>query len=141
MRYDSPNRQYDGRYHYDIGVTFTPPTDDIVPPIYVTPDVFYPSQMNGLFRHFKNQTRGRNIFLMSDGTVVDSQDDYTPPNMIQPPTDPYVRSIYEVDGALVEVDTYQVPYVVRTLYGGVANLVDADEVAQLEAAGYTVDTD
>jgi hypothetical protein len=76
---------------------------------------------------------------MSDGTVIDSQLQYTPPNMIQPPTDPYVRTIFESGGALIEEDTHQTPYVVRTLYGGTMNLVDDAEAAQLEAAGYTVD--
>ncbi len=121
--------------------TFTPPTDDIVPPIYIGgPDPNYPScgPMDRLMRHFRNQTRGRNIFLMSDGSVVDSQVGGTPPNMIQPPTDPYSRAIFEQGGALVEVDAFQVPYVVRTLYGGSVNQVNAAEKAQLIAAGYTV---
>ncbi len=117
--------------------TFTPPSDDIVPAVYVTPDIMHPSSMNPLFRHFKQQTRGRNIFLMSDGTIRDSQVQGTPPNMIQPPTDPYVRSIYESGGALVEVDTYQVPYVVRTYYGGSINQITSAEATTLNNAGYT----
>jgi hypothetical protein len=121
------------------GSTFTPPSDDIVPPIYVVPDMAYPSTMNPLMRHFRNQTRGRNIFLMSDGSVIDSQRQYTPPNMIQPPTDPYVRSIYEQGGALMETDTYQTPYVTATMYGGSKNPVTPAQAAQLVAAGYTLD--
>ena len=118
---------------------FTPPSDDIVPPIYVTPDEAYPSTMNALFRHYRQQTRGRNIFLMSDGTVQDSQVNGTPPNMIQPPTDPYVRS-YTVDsnGNSQETDTFQVPYVVRTMYGGSVNTINDAEKTQLVNAGYTV---
>lgn len=123
--------------------TFTPPTDDLVPPIYIAgPDYTYPVDpcMQRLMRHYRNQTRGRNIFAMSDGTFVDSQIDGTPPNMIQPPTDPYVRTVFEQGGVAIEVDTFQVPYVVRTYYGGVANVVNATEKAALEAAGYTVVT-
>jgi hypothetical protein len=118
---------------------FTPPSDNIVPPIYVTPDQTHPSTMNALFRHFKNQDRGRNIFLMSDGTVVDSQVGGTPPNMIQPPTDPFVRS-YTVDsnGNSVETDTFQTPYVTATMYGGSVNVINDAQKAQLQAAGYTV---
>ena len=56
---------------------FFPPTDDIVPPIYVPDpqDQFYPVDplMHRLFRHYANRPRGRNIFLMSDGTFHDSR--------------------------------------------------------------------
>lgn len=119
--------------------TFTPPTDDIVPPIYMPeedPWFPVPKVMNRLMRHFRNQTRGRNIFLMSDGTYLDSQINGTPPNMIQPPTDPYARAIYESGGATVEQDFFQTPYVVRTYYGGVANPITAAEVTALTTAGY-----
>lgn len=121
---------------------FTPPTDDIVPPIYIGgPDINYPVDPTAqrLMRHFANQTRGRNIFLMSDGTVLDSQINGTPPNMIQPPTDPYARAMYVLHGVNLEQDFFQEPYVVRTLYGGCANVVNAAETTQLENAGYTVD--
>lgn len=118
---------------------FTPQTDAIVPPIYVTEDPYYQCDplMNRLMRHFTNQNRGRNIFKMSDGTFVDSQVGGTPPNMIQPPTDPYARSITESNGALVETDFFQVPYVTRTYYGGSDNQITAAEAAALNAAGYT----
>lgn len=126
--------------------TFTPPDDLLVPAIYVGgPDPVYgfDSGMQRLFRHFKNRNRGRNIFLMSDGTIIDSQDTSfgavsagTPPNMIQPPTDPYSRAIYESGGALIEQDFFQVPYVVRTYYGGSANQITSAEATTLTAAGY-----
>jgi hypothetical protein len=58
--------------------------------------------------------------------------------MIIPATDPYSRTIYESGGALVEQDTFQVPYVVRTYYGGTNNKVSPAEAAALTAAGYTV---
>lgn len=118
---------------------FTPATDNIVPPIEIGgPDPNYPVDpcMNRLMRHFRNQARGRNIFKMSDGTFVDSQVGGTPPNMIQPPTAPYSRTVYEQGGALVEVDAFQVPYVVRTYYGGCANFITAAEATALNNAGY-----
>ena len=135
--FDDPNTLFDSGSGT---MFFVPPSDDIVPPIYVVPDRDYPSTMNPLMRHYRNQTRGRNIFLMSDGTVIDSQLQYTPPNMIQPPTDPYVRTIYEQGGAMIEVDTFQVPYVTATMYGGCRNPVTPAQAAQLEAAGYTVES-
>lgn len=142
--YDDPTVLYDGTNAYDGPAApslFTPPTDDIVPPIYITPDhndPWFPIEqpMHNLFRHYREQTRGRNIFLMSDGTVQDSQIQGTPPNMIQPPTDPYARAIFEQGGALIEQDFFQVPYVVRTLYGGSDNHVSTAEINQLTAAGY-----
>lgn len=122
--------------------TFSPATDTIVPPIYVTTggdDPWYPVDpcMQRLFRHFSSRQRGRNVFAMSDGTFVDSQVGGTPPNMIQPPTDPYARAVYESGGALVEQDFFQVPYVVRTYYGGSANQITATEASALNGAGYT----
>jgi hypothetical protein len=125
--------------------TFTPPADDIVSPIYVGPglgaqnDPFYPVDplMHRLMRHYRQQTRGRNIFKMSDGTFLDSQVNGTPPNMIQPPTAPYVTVFDATSGKNVVTQTFQVPYVVRTYYGGVKNLITAAEAAALNAAGYT----
>ena len=142
MAYDDPIPYDDPLALYDVGGSsvfiFNPPCDDIVPPVYVTDDPYYPSTMNPLMRHFRNQTRGRNIFLMSDGTFIDSQLQYTPPNMIQPPEAPYARAIYEQGGAIFEEDFFQVPYVVRTYYGGANNYVTPAEAAALTAAGYTV---
>lgn len=140
--YDDSTITYDSTKTYDGAgqSTFTPPSDQIVPPIYVTPDQFYPSPMNALFRHYENQWRGRNIFLMSDGTTRDSQINGTPPNMILPATDPYSRAIYESGGALIEVDTYQVPYVTAVMYGGTANPVTTAQAAQLVANGYVLDS-
>lgn len=138
--YDNPG-PYDSNLVYDMGEYFFPATDAIVPPIYIVEDPYYPCDpaMNRLMRHYKNQQRGRNIFKMSDGTFVDSQVGGTPPNMIQPPTDPYARAISESGGATVEQDFFQVPYVVRTYYGGTYNQITAAEKAALIAAGYLVD--
>lgn len=122
--------------------TFSPPVDAVVSPVYIGEDPTYPVDplMQRLMRHYKQQERGRNIFLMSDGTFRDSQVDGQPPNMIEPPTDPYVRSIgpQAGTGLLVEDDTFQVPYVVRTYYGGSANPVSAAEATALTNAGYVV---
>ena len=125
---------------------FTPPTDNIVPQIYLGgPDPVFviDSAMQRIFRHFRTRPRGRNIFRMSDGTIIDSQDTSfgaassgTPPNMIQPPTDPYSRAVYESGGALIEQDFFQVPYVVRTYYGGSDNQITSAEATILTAAGY-----
>ena len=125
--------------------TFVPPSDDIVSPVYVGPglgpqtDPYFPCDplMHKLMRHFRRQTRGRNIFKMSDGTFLDSQVNGQPPNMIQPPTDPYARSMYTSAGVNVEQDFFQVPYVVRTYYGGCANVITAAEATALNNAGYT----
>jgi hypothetical protein len=94
--------------------------------------------MHRLFRHYVDRDRGRNVFLMSDGTLRDSQIDGTPPNMIQPPTDPYATVFDATSGTEITTRFFQVPYVVRTYYGGSANPVSAEEAAILEAAGYTV---
>ena len=123
---------------------FTPPTDAIVSPVYTGPglappdDPYYPVDplMHRLMRHYKQQNRGRNIFEMSDGTFVDSQVGGTPPNMIQPPTDPYVTVFDATSGTLQVTQTFQTPYVVRTYYGGTNNQVNATEAAALTAAGY-----
>ena len=143
--YDDPAILYDGTNQYDgagaaVLSFFTPPTDDIVPPIY-TPennDPYYPVHPTAqrLMRHYRNQTRGRNIFKMSDGTFLDSQINGTPPNMIQPPTDPYAVAFYEQGGGIVEQKFFQVPYVVRTYYGGSKNPITPAEATALTNAGY-----
>ena len=139
------NDPFDANIAFDAGGIFcTPPTDDIVPPVYIPDSVGAPGQdpyypcdplMQRLMRHYRQQTRGRNLFLMSDGTVIDSQNQ-TPPNMIQPPTDPYSVVYDATSGSLVVTTVNQTPYVVRTLYGGSSNPVTSAEAAQLTAAGY-----
>ena len=127
--------------------TFSPPVDALVAPIYIGPglgqqnDEFYPVDplMHRLFRHYANRDRGRNVFLMSDGTLRDSQVDGTPPNMIQPPTDPFATSFDSTSGEERTTRFFEVPYVVRTFYGGSANEVNDEEAAILTAAGYVVD--
>lgn len=128
----------------------TPPADDVVAPIYYPDypapgyggrfmnDDHYPIDplMQRLFRHYRNQTRGRNLFLMSDGTVVDSQVGGTPPNMILPRTDPYAVVYDATSGSLQVTNFTQSPYVTAVMYGGSDNPVTAAQAAQLTAAGY-----
>lgn len=128
----------------------TPSADDVVGPIYYPDypapgyggrfvnDAYYPVDplMQRLFRHMHRQTRGRNLFLMSDGTVVDSQVGGTPPNMILPRTDPYVTVFDATSGSLQITQTFQTPYVTAVMYGGSANPVTAAQAAQLTAAGF-----
>lgn len=141
--YDS-SAVYDAATPYDPSAVCTPPTDDIVPPIYIPDhpgapgqDDHYPCDplIQRLMRHYRQQTRGRNLFLMSDGTVIDSQSQ-TPPNMIQPPTDPYATVYDATSGSLVVTEFNQTPYVVRTLYGGSDNPVTSAEITQLTNAGF-----
>lgn len=127
-----------------------PGTDDIVGPIYFPDyphggyassfvnDPAYPvgPLMQRLFRHMRAQTRGRNLFLMSDGTVLDSQVDGTPPNMILPRTDPYAVVYDATSGQLVVTNFTQTPYVTAVMYGGSDNPVTAAQAAQLTAAGF-----
>ena len=57
--------------------------------------------------------------------------------MIQPADAPYVTvSFPDHNGNQVTQNTFQVPYVVRTYYGGTDNEVSPDEAAALQAAGY-----
>ena len=143
--YDDPTILYDSPTTYDGGTvvpTFTPQGDDIVPPIYLVYDPYYPviPQMQRLFGHYANRPRGRNIFLMSDGTFRDSQVQGTPPNMNPDhPKDPYATwYVNDANGNAQRQGAFQVPTVIRTYYGGSANQVTPAEVAALEAAGYTV---
>lgn len=130
----------------------TPPTDDVVGPVYVPDfggagdyrmskfvnDEFYPVDplLQRLFRHMHRQTRGRNLFLMSDGTVLDSQVDGTPPNMILPRTDPYATVYDATSGSLVVTTFTQTPYVTAIMYGGSDNPVTPAQVTQLTNAGF-----
>ncbi len=128
----------------------TPAGDDIVAPTYqpdypqggygasFVNDPYYPCDplMQRLMRHYTPQTRGRNLFLMSDGTVIDSQVGGQPPNMILPRTDPYAVVFDATSGSLVVTDYTQTPYVTAIMYGGCDNPVTAAQASQLTSAGY-----
>lgn len=93
--------------------TFTPPFEDLTAPVAAVPH-----PMDGLFRHYKNRAQGRNVYILSDGTVTEN--------------DPDTRTSFwhASEGA---------PYIVRVFWGGhVAENVNAAEQALLEASGYTV---
>lgn len=116
---------------------FTPPTDRIVPATYMKGDDQLPVDpaMQKLFRFYRNGDRGRNIFLMSDGTYRDSQVDGQPPNMNPTsPTSPYA-TVY--DGVTQTTSTFSNSvYVTKVYWGGCANPVTDAEVTALTAAGY-----
>lgn len=114
--------------------SFSPPTDDIVPPVYIGGnDPVYPVDplMTRLFRHYAQGPRGRNVYQMSDGTFQE-----TPPAFWNPdnPTEPF-STVFNWDGTVTK--TALTPYVVRVYFGGVANPITAAEAAALQAAGYT----
>jgi hypothetical protein len=129
--YDYGTGSYDGTGLYDSGVTysgylFTPPNVKFVPPF--LPDST--GAQRDLWRHFENRERGVNVWVMSDGSV--RQSDPTPENSntsmvgIFPwdpfnPSAPYVRSIYIDAGANpqspTEHDTVHNPYVVAYFAG------------------------
>jgi hypothetical protein len=54
---------------------FRPPTDDFVA-LGVPPNDFDSQEARlayGLFRHFGNEPRGRNVFLLADGTYTENE--------------------------------------------------------------------
>jgi hypothetical protein len=55
--------------------SYCPPVEDIVPPIYVMPDRYrpVPALATKLFRHYKRRAGSRNIYILTDGTVTQSQ--------------------------------------------------------------------
>ena len=97
--------------------TFTPPTSDTVPPVLGPEDPEYAPLANRLFRHYRARPAGRNVYLLSDNTVTE--------------TDPNGRTVFwqQADGS---------PYVSRAFYGGHDSyIISAAEKTILDAAGYT----
>lgn len=142
LTYRNPN-QYRSAFTYRglpavEGHHFTPPTDKIVPPIYIDPpDPYYPSDplMQRLMAHYESQFRGRNVFLLSDGTFTEEQ----PANWnADSPTAPYATVFDATSGSVVVTQFTQVPHVVKVYWGGVNNPISASEATALTAAGYTV---
>lgn len=115
---------------------FTPPTVAVIPPF--LPTTAGPALR--LFRHYANEVRGVNVFLLSNGTYA--QDYATPENNntnIPYPINPYepgapFSRVYDFKEQ--ETDSTLDPYVVTIYYGAHANAVDQEEVASLIAAGY-----
>jgi hypothetical protein len=134
--YDSTTT-YDSDIVYEgaatgLNLLFTPPNVKVVPP-------YLPDSSQGerdLWRHYENRIRGVNVWILSDGSVV--QSDPTPENSntnlqnVYPwdpfnPSAPYVRSIYIDPGAdpqsPTEHDTAHNPYVIAYFAGGSSYLV------------------
>lgn len=91
--------------------TFNPPTEDTVPPVYLSePDRFYPVPRlsRRLFRHYKNRARG--VTVLKDGGT------YT--EVRSPSSD--------------EIEAADAAYL-----GGHCNVVSTAEATLLQAAGYT----
>lgn len=120
--------------------TFTPPLVKTVPPF--GPDSTQ-AQVD-LWRHYENRYRGVNVWILSDGSVV--QSDPTPENSnvdmsnILPGDsllgkDPYVTSIYIDPGANPQVPTIHTtshnPYVVAKFYGGSTYTITAAQATLL----------
>lgn len=112
----------DGGSGLDVGagsIIFTPPTDDVVGP--VNPDSTGPSAR--LMGYYPTHARGRNIWVLPDGTYTDVQ-----PGQLATPQD-------AADGVLPMGDLLAPTYL-RVYYGGHEYEVSAQEAAALRAAGY-----
>lgn len=98
--------------------TFTPPADNLVPPIAVdSRDVTDPLAQK-LFRYYKSRPRGRNVFILTNNTV----------------TEDLPASSYNADGTL---NTEAWSQVSRVFYGGhIGYQISASEQSILTAAGY-----
>lgn len=120
--------------------TFTPPLYKYVPPY--LPDS---SELEkSLWRHFENRERGVNVWILSDGSVV--QSDPTPENSntdmsavypwdVNNAAAPYVRSIFIDAGARPQIpsehDVSHNPYPVANFYGGASHSVTAAQATLL----------
>lgn len=139
LPYRNPYPYRTSRYTYEglrTGHHFFCPTDQIVPPIYIDPpDPYYPCDplMQRLMAHYENQWRGRNVFLLSDGSYTEQQ----PPNWNpDDPDEPYATVFDASSGEVVVTYFTPDPYVVKVYFGGVDNEITAAEAAALNAAGY-----
>lgn len=115
---------------------FSPPAELYVPPI--LPDTTGPAR--GLFRHFQRHERGVNVFLLSDGTVIQDQaaggiNAGTVPYPWNPdnPGGPYAT--WYDENEVAHTLTLN-PYIVKVFYGGHSTVVSDADAATLTAAGY-----
>ena len=115
---------------------FTPPNVDDVPPF--LPETRGPAR--NLFRHYRLRTRGVNVFVLSDESVV--QDTATAENSNtnipypwdpNDPSGPYAR-VYDIFGN--ETDFSQNPYITAVFYGAHSYLVNSAMATILTMAGY-----
>lgn len=93
-----------------------------------------------LMSHYRSGPRGRNVFLMQDGSITEVQ----PPNWDPSnPTDPYAYSYTYAGGSqpATGVVSFSQPAAqqVKRIYwgGGCVNQITAAEATVLQAAGYT----
>jgi hypothetical protein len=141
---------YDGPYPYDdpspfdgpelAAFYFTPPNVAIDPP-------FLPDTPRGpalsLFRHYELRQAGVDVFILSNGTVVQNYATSENSNTSIPyPWDPYYLPptpfARVIDYHGVETDFRLNPYIVTVFYGGHgAYVIDDDTYNTLVAAGYT----
>ena len=123
---------------------FRPPTDNIVPPVYVgaggEQGIDLPSHyadtipaMHKLMRHYKSGARGRNVFLMQDNSVTEVQPPNWDPNN---PTGPISSGYNPFTQTTDSVTLPASQQVKKVFWGGTDNPVTAAEVTILTAAGY-----
>lgn len=122
---------------------FRPPTDDIVPPIYIGPGAasghdekhyrdVHPS-MQRLMAHYAMRPRGRNVYLMADGSVTETEPPQWNP---QDPGGPITQGYNPFTHA---TDTTTLPankQVTRVYWGACDNPITAEEETILVEAGY-----
>lgn len=115
---------------------FTPPTVNDIP--WYKPTDHGPAVW--LYRHFRPKTRGVNVFILSDGTVV--QDTATPNNtnsgypmpwILNDPGGPY-SSVTNWD--LTVTDTTLPVWIEYVYYGSHTYTINQFEATFLETAGY-----
>lgn len=118
--------------------TFSPPVDNIVPPFYLTdsdPTYEVNPLAQRLMRHYRSGPRGRNVFLMMDGSFSETQPPNWDPNN---PTAPFSTTYVAFNNTVLTQTNPPSQQVKRIYWGGVANPVTAAEAAALTAAGYVV---
>jgi hypothetical protein len=122
--------------------TFTPPTVLEVPPISVASDrnappteVTNPAGYN-LMRWYKSRPAGQNVYLMSDGTYRQTNQ-----NEPWPATTPDLVANGELASSWYTASTtthfpLPNPHVITVYYGGHSNPISSAEATALTAAGY-----
>lgn len=96
--------------------TFTPPSANEVPPVLPDRDPTQSPLGRALFRHYRARPAGRNIYMLSDGTITE--------------TDPDMQTVFwrAEQGS---------PYVSKLWFGGHAGEeVTAAQEAALTSAGF-----
>lgn len=102
--------------------TFSPPTADSIPPVYLAPDRYrpVPKISQRLFRYYPARSRGINLYKLANGSYTT-----TPPSPL-------------LDASVVPASEANV---VQTYLGGHVYHVDNAEAARLTAAGYGASVD